>query len=42
MAESKDAPDNVLAELRRLEPDSRFTNTTELWDALDLSSDHRF
>jgi Protein of unknown function (DUF2795) len=42
MAESKDAPDDVLAELRRLGPSTRFTNTTELWDALDLSSDHRF
>lgn len=42
MAESKDAPDEVLAELRRLEPGARFTNTTELWDALDLSSGHRF
>ena len=42
VAESNDAPDDVLAELRKLEPGTRLANTTELWDALDLGSDHRF
>jgi Protein of unknown function (DUF2795) len=41
-AESKGAPDDVLAELARLEPEAHFMNATELWDALDLGSDQRF
>jgi len=42
VAENNDAPDDVLAELRRLEPGTRLANTSELWDALDLGSKHRF
>ncbi|HEY2949636.1 MAG TPA: DUF2795 domain-containing protein [Micromonosporaceae bacterium] len=42
MARTKDAPDEVLVELSRLEPGTRFTNATEVWEALGLSSDHRF
>ncbi len=41
-AQSKGAPDDVLDALGRLEPGTRFTNATELWDALDLGSGHRF
>jgi Protein of unknown function (DUF2795) len=42
MAQSQGAPDDVLDALGSLEPGARFTNTTELWNALDLGSDHRF
>jgi hypothetical protein len=42
MAEGRDAPEEVLAQLKRLEPGTRFANTTELWDALGLSSHRRF
>jgi hypothetical protein len=41
-AENKDAPDEVLAELRRLDPDTTYPNTAELWAALGLASAHRF
>jgi hypothetical protein len=41
-AGNKDAPDEVLAELRALDPDATFQNTAELWDALGLSSGRRF
>jgi hypothetical protein len=41
-AESKDAPEDVLAELRTLDPDATFQNTAELWEALGLSSGQRF
>ncbi|HEY3010358.1 MAG TPA: DUF2795 domain-containing protein [Micromonosporaceae bacterium] len=42
MAQRKDAPDEVLAELSRLEAGTRFSNPTEVWEALGLSSDERF
>jgi Protein of unknown function (DUF2795) len=42
VAERNNAPDDVSAELRRLDPSTRLANTTELWAALDLASDHRF
>jgi hypothetical protein len=42
MAQRRDAPDDVLAELGRLEPSRRFANATEVWQALDLESDQRF
>ncbi len=42
LAEEKDAPDEVLAELRQLDPAARYANTAELWEALGLSSEHRF
>jgi Protein of unknown function (DUF2795) len=42
MAEKRDAPDEVLAELRRLDPHARFANTAELWGALGLGSGKRF
>jgi hypothetical protein len=41
-ARSKGAPEFVMDALGRLEPGARFTNATELWDALDLGSGHRF
>jgi len=41
-AESEDAPDEVLAELRQLDPGARYDNTQELWAALDLRSERRF
>jgi hypothetical protein len=42
MAESRDAPDDVLSELRKLDPDSAYENTAALWEALHLRSDRRF
>ena len=42
VAERNDAPDDVLAELRRLDPSTRLANTAELWPTLDLASDRRF
>lgn len=42
VAERRDAPDEVLAELRRLDPRTRLSRTGELWAALDLSSGPRF
>jgi hypothetical protein len=42
MAADKDAPDEVLTELRRLDPGTTYPNTAELWAALGLSSEHRF
>jgi hypothetical protein len=42
VAERQDAPDEVLAELRRLDPRALLASTTELWAALDLSSGSRF
>ena len=41
-AERQDAPDKVLAELRRLDPHTPLANTTALWAALGLSSGSRF
>jgi hypothetical protein len=41
-AEARDAPDEVLAELRRLEPDSTYATTADLWSTLNLRSDRRF
>ena len=42
VAERGDAPDEVLAELRRLDPRTRLARTSELWAALGLSSGSRF
>lgn len=42
LAERSDAPEEVSAELRRLDPGVRLANPTELWGALDLASDRRF
>lgn len=36
-AEQANASEAVLANLRRLEPDARFSSPTQLWDALGLS-----
>jgi hypothetical protein len=41
-AEAKDAPAEVLAELRELDSDTTYPNPAELWNALGLSADHRF
>jgi hypothetical protein len=41
-AEGQGAPDEVLAELRRLEPDGPLANVSELWEALDLGTGRRF
>lgn len=41
-AEKAYAPDDVVASLRRLDPDARFSSPEELWDALGLSSGPRF
>ena len=41
-AEDANAPDAVLVSLRRLEPDARFTDARDLWDALGLGSGPRF
>lgn len=42
MAEERDAPDEVLGELRKLDPDASYPNTAELWEAMHLRSDRRF
>jgi hypothetical protein len=42
VAESRDAPADVLAELRKLDPDASYANTAALWEALNLRSDRRF
>lgn len=42
VAERTDAPDDVLVQLRRLDPGRRLENTAELWTALDLASNRRF
>jgi hypothetical protein len=41
-AEKAYAPDVVVASLRQLDPDARFSSPEELWDALGLSSGPRF
>ena len=41
-AEQADASDAVLGSLSGLEPDARFTDARELWDALGLGSGPRF
>jgi len=41
-AERHNAPDEVSARLRRLDPRTRLENTSQLWDALDLASGRRF
>jgi len=40
-AERHNASDTVLAQLRGLEPDDRFENPGEVWDALGLSPGRR-
>jgi hypothetical protein len=40
--ENRDAPDEVLTELRNLDVGMRFANTAELWQAMGLGSDRRF
>jgi hypothetical protein len=42
VAESKDAPEHVLARLASLDPSVRFANATELWATLGLGSSKRF
>jgi hypothetical protein len=42
VAERNNAPEDVSAQLRRLDPDTRLENTRELWEALDLASGGRF
>jgi hypothetical protein len=41
-AEQANASDAVLIRLRALEPDARFSNAQELWEALGLGSGPRF
>ena len=42
VAESKDAPEHVLAELTSLDENARFSDATKVWAALGLSSSKRF
>jgi hypothetical protein len=41
-ARRENAPVEVMEALGRLEAGARFTNTSELWDALELGSGRRF
>jgi hypothetical protein len=41
MAKSRNASDDVLAALGRLNPDERFMHTADVWVTLGLSSGHR-